>query len=82
MLPSHVDFTIMIIMEWDNLNKCRSETRKAYIKRLKPGMGLPHRVTCIKIMKVIKMLMSNKPYRVTFWESRALNNIQEKQIHI
>ena len=59
-LPHHVDFTMMVVMEWDHLNKCRSELRKKYVSRLKPGMSLPHRATCIKIMQVIKMLMGQK----------------------
>ena len=60
MLPAHVDFTIMIIMEWDNLWKCRSKTRRAWARRLRKGSRLPARETCIKIMQVIKGLMARK----------------------
>ena len=59
-LPHHVNFTMCVVMEWDHLYKCRSESRKKYVSGLKPGVGLPHRATCVKIMKVIKMLMSQK----------------------
>ena len=60
MLPDHVRFVIMIVLEWDHFKKCRSESRQEYVKGLKPGAGLPHRNTCIKILQVIKGLMGDK----------------------
>ena len=50
----------MIIMEWDHLRKCRSEYRRKYAKSLRQGATLPCRATCIKIMRVIVALMSDK----------------------
>ena len=60
MLPYHISHTIMVVMEWDHLHKCRSSYRADYVKHLKPGMTLPHRATSIKIMEVIKALQSIK----------------------
>eukprot|EP00966_Prymnesium_polylepis_P086277 1997305-Prymnesium_polylepis.1 len=47
-------------MEWDHLWKCRSEFRKKFAARLKKGATLPHRETCVKLMRVIKTLMTTK----------------------
>ena len=57
LLPHHVEFVIMVIMEWDNLWKCRSEYRKKWAAGLKPGAKLPCRATCLKIMRVIRAVM-------------------------
>mmetsp|Transcript_53131 Transcript_53131/g.105625 ORF Transcript_53131/g.105625 Transcript_53131/m.105625 type:complete len:107 (+) Transcript_53131:378-698(+) len=50
----------MVVMEWDHLWKCRSVERKKWARRLKPGASIPHRNTCIKIMRVIHGLMGIK----------------------
>ena len=60
MLPHHVRFVIMIVLEWDHLHKCRSKARKAYTNGLRRGAAPPHRETAIKIMKIIKSLMDMK----------------------
>ena len=60
MLSHHAAFVLMIVMEWDHFHKCRSAYRKKYVKSLKPGAGVPHRVTCIKLLRVIKALMTAK----------------------
>lgn len=60
LLPHHVRYVLMTIMEWDHLWKCRSKARKEYVSGLKCGVGLPHRCTCIKIMTVIHALMMQK----------------------
>ena len=64
MLPHHAVFILMIVMEWDNLRKCRSKFRTKYAKSLKPGAVLPTRETCIKLMRVIVALMSGKLHPV------------------
>ena len=55
MLPDHARFVIMIVLEWDHFKKCRSATRKEYVKGLKKGASIPHRETCIKILMVITL---------------------------
>ena len=60
MLPDHARFVIMIVLEWDHFNKCRSPSRKQYVKGLKKGSDIPHRATCIKLLRVIRGLMASK----------------------
>jgi len=60
MLPHHVLFTIMVVREWDNLWNCRSQSRREWARSLKKSARLPHRETCIKIMRVIHGVMSRK----------------------
>ena len=64
MLPHHIEFTLMVVMEWDHLWKCRSPFRKKWARGLRPGASLPHRNTCIKIMHVIRELMARKLMKV------------------
>lgn len=74
MLPHHVAFVLMIIMEWDHLHKTRSPWRKKYAGSLKPGATLPHRETCIKIMRVLKGLMTAKLLRKLDEQKRELGD--------
>lgn len=60
MLPSHVEFTIMLVMEWDHMWRCRSKHRQEWAKSLKRGASVPHRATVLKIMRVIHGLMGIK----------------------
>ena len=61
LLPHHVLYVIMTIMEWDHLWKCRSESRKDYVRSLRPGAAPPCRATCIKITHVVNMAFGVYP---------------------
>ena len=59
-LPSHVRFVEHCFLSWEVFYLTRSPSLKVWIRSLNKRAGLPHRGTCIKILRVIRTLVEAK----------------------
>ena len=76
-LPHHVRFVKFCVRDWQPFSRSRSSAFRAYVRGLNPAAGLPHRETCIKILRVLRGLTDQKlqavltKHRVKFKEPFA-----------
>ena len=59
-LPSHVRFVEHCFLSWEVFCHTRSPSLKVWIRSLNKRAGLPHRGTCIKILRVSRTLVEAK----------------------
>jgi hypothetical protein len=63
-LPHHIRFVEWCVRDWQPLHRGRSKSLKAYVQGLAPAAGLPHYRTCIKVLKIIRALITRKLKKV------------------
>ena len=60
MLIHHLRFVKWCIADWQPFARSRSRRLKAWAQGLNPSAGLPHRETCIKLIKLMRVLSDGK----------------------
>ena len=78
-LPSHVRFMEHCFLSWEVFYLTRSPSLKVWIRSLNKRAGLPHRGTCIKILRVIRTLVDTKLCHVISDEEVCDGNDKEEE---